>query len=71
MQKFEGFTVLMWPCISKIQGFGLKILDIPKMTYLVKKLRDKVECPVCFDVPRKPPVPVYLVYPNFIPSLLH
>jgi len=25
---------------------------------LVKKLRDKVECPVCFDVPRKPPVPV-------------
>ena len=26
---------------------------------LVKKLRDKVECPVCFDVPRKPPVPVY------------
>ena len=38
---------------------------------LVKKLRDKVECPVCFDVPRKPPVPVYLVYPNLIPSLLH
>ena len=25
---------------------------------LVKKLRDKVECPVCFDVPRKAPVPV-------------
>ena len=25
---------------------------------LVKKLRDKVECPVCFDVPRKAPIPV-------------
>lgn len=25
---------------------------------LVKKLRDKVECPVCFDVPKKAPVPV-------------
>ena len=27
---------------------------------LVKKLRDKVECPVCFDVPRKAPIPVGL-----------
>ena len=34
---------------------------------LVKKLRDKVECPVCFDVPRKPPVPVYLFCPNLNP----
>jgi len=25
---------------------------------LVKKLRDKVECPVCFDIPKKAPVPV-------------
>ena len=25
---------------------------------LVRKLRDKVECPVCFDVPRSAPVPV-------------
>ena len=25
---------------------------------LVKKLRDKVECPVCFEVPRSAPVPV-------------
>ena len=25
---------------------------------LVRKLRDKVECPVCFDVPRAAPVPV-------------
>ena len=36
--------------------------ELEKMTKkyedLVKKLRDKVECPVCFDVPRKAPVPV-------------
>ena len=25
---------------------------------LVKKLRDKVECPVCFEVPRRAPVPI-------------
>lgn len=25
---------------------------------LVKKLKDKVECPVCFDIPKKAPVPV-------------
>ena len=25
---------------------------------LVKKLRDKVECPVCFEVPKKAPIPV-------------
>ena len=25
---------------------------------LVRKLRDKVECPVCFDVPKSAPVPV-------------
>ena len=34
---------------------------------LVKKLRDKVECPVCFDVPRKPPVPVSFLCPNSDP----
>ena len=33
---------------------------------LVKKLRDKVECPVCFDVPRKPPVPVSC--PSLLPK---
>ena len=33
---------------------------------LVKKLRDKVECPVCFDVPRKPPVPV--TCPSLLPN---
>ena len=36
--------------------------ELEKMTKkyedLVKKLRDKVECPVCFDVPRKAPIPV-------------
>jgi len=25
---------------------------------LIKKLRDKVECPVCYDIPKKAPVPV-------------
>ena len=38
--------------------------DLERMTKkyedLVKKLRDKVECPVCFDVPRKAPIPVGL-----------
>ena len=36
--------------------------ELEKMTKkyedLVKKLSDKVECPVCFDVPRKAPIPV-------------
>ena len=29
-----------------------------KYEELVRKLRDKVECPVCFDVPKSAPVPV-------------
>ena len=36
--------------------------NLEKMTRkyeeLVRKLRDKVECPVCFDVPKSAPVPV-------------
>ena len=38
---------------------------------LVKKLRDKVECPVCFDVPRKPPVPVSFFYVQILTPLSH
>ena len=38
---------------------------------LVKKLRDKVECPVCFDVPRKPPVPVSFFVQILTPIYLY
>jgi len=36
----------------------LQALKYLKDTYLVDKLKDKIECPVCMEIPRKGPVPV-------------
>ena len=58
--KDEELNVLKREIIDKHADMMLYCVKVRRQDLLIQKLKDKLECPVCLDVPRNAPVPVCL-----------